>query len=416
MSLFRDKGSLEVDRLGVDVVSRVEEADRLRRVLSGVESGFLPKLIGVYGPPGCGKTLVCRRICGEFGERVKDRFRFVYLNVGQVRTIFSCANSLLVAVGGVRRVGRFGLDGVMDEFWDGVRGWEGDVKRFMLVCLDEADRLFLDRRGDPSGFLYRLIRSQDRLEGSGINLSLLMISNSSIWDVWELDARVRSSMSVEEIFFRPYRLKDMKEILRGRCVEAFNLGVVDEGVIGRIAEGAAGRSKDVRRMIDLLRVCGEIAEAQGASKIDVNHFYQACDDADLDHYTTVFKDLPKIGVDLLYALAYLSEFRDVSSPSTSLVYQTCSSMEGTEKVSYRHVASVLKELEVMGLIGGRSISRGSEGRSSELWLKVPVQTILEYMQSDWRDVGGHLQRNLQEWRATKEWEQRRRQRSRRSGI
>jgi hypothetical protein len=91
-------------------------------------------------------------------------------------------------------------------------------------------------------------------------------------------------------------------------------------------------------------------------------------------------------------------------------------MEGTEKVSYRHVASVLKELEVMGLIGGRSISRGSEGRSNELWLKVPVQTILEYMQSDWRDVGGHLQRNLQEWRATKEWEQRRRQRSRRSEI
>ena len=62
-------------------------------------------------------------------------------------------------------------------------------------------------------------------------------------------------------------------------------------------------------------------------------------------------------------------------------------------MSYRRVAGVLKELEVMGLIGGRSISRGSEGRSNELWLKVPVQTILEYMQSDWRDVGGHLQKN-----------------------
>ena len=113
-------------------------------------------------------------------------------------------------------------------------------------------------------------------------------------------------MGVEEIFFRPYRPKDMREILRGRCVEAFNPGVVDEGVIGRIAEGAAGRSRDVRRMIDLLRVCGEIAEAQGASKIDVSHLYEACDDADLDHYTTVFNDLPKIGVDLLYALACLN--------------------------------------------------------------------------------------------------------------
>lgn len=49
MRLFRNKGALEVDRMGVSVVGRVAEAKRLRRILSGVDDGFLPKVIGVYG-------------------------------------------------------------------------------------------------------------------------------------------------------------------------------------------------------------------------------------------------------------------------------------------------------------------------------------------------------------------------------
>lgn len=58
MGLFKDKAALESDRPDVDLVGRAAEAERLRGILSGVESGFLPKLIGVHGPSGSGKTLV----------------------------------------------------------------------------------------------------------------------------------------------------------------------------------------------------------------------------------------------------------------------------------------------------------------------------------------------------------------------
>jgi len=47
---------------------------------------------------------------------------------------------------------------------------------------------------------------------------------------------------------------------------------------------------------------------------------------------------------------------------------------------------VLKELEVMNLIGGRTVSRGRGGCSSEVCLKVPARTILEYLGIDWKRI------------------------------
>ena len=56
--------------MNVTVVGRLREIDRLRGILSGVNSRFLPKLVSVYGPPGIGKTFVVRRIC----ENCKTQF------------------------------------------------------------------------------------------------------------------------------------------------------------------------------------------------------------------------------------------------------------------------------------------------------------------------------------------------------
>jgi cell division control protein 6 len=386
MGLFREKSALELDRLSVEVVSRGEEAGRLRKILDGVESGFLPKVIGVHGPPGSGKTLVSRRVCEEFEKNSGGRFRFVYVNLGEVRTVFSCANRLVRALGGSWRSGRYGLDGVMEEFWRNVLDWHGEGRRFLLLCLDEADHLFIDRRGDPSGFLYRLVRSQDRLEGSGISLSLLTISNSPLFEIWDLDARVRSSMGFEEIFFKPYSKEELKGILTNRCSEAFNPGVVDPAVIDACVSYTAEQSRDVRRMIDLLRFCGEVAEAGNAAAVSMEHYYQAVKRVEADHYTTLFHGLADLQLELLHHLAFLAEIDGVSAPSTNQLYDQYKKATGKDTRSYRALAGVLKELEVMNLVGAKTVSKGRGGRSNEVWLKIPAEAVLDYTRPDWRDI------------------------------
>ncbi|OGD54639.1 hypothetical protein A3K80_06475 [Candidatus Bathyarchaeota archaeon RBG_13_38_9] len=385
MSIFKDKGALELDRLSVEVAGRSSEASRLRGILSSVNDGFLAKLVSVFGPPGSGKTLVVRSVCQDFEVASAGSFRFLYVNLGEVKTVFGCANRLLAILGVDLKAGRFGLDGVMEAFWSKVHEWRGEGRRFLLICFDEADRLFLDERGDPSGFLYRLVRSQDRLEGSGINLSLLMISNSPVSEIWELDGRVRSSMGLEEIFFKPYSREELGEILEKRCVEAFNPSVVDRGVVEACVNYTAEQSRDVRRMIDLLRVCGEVCEAQGDLKIEIKHFNEALKRFEMDHYKILFGGMADLQLELIHTMAWLNEFDSIVSSSTEEIFQAYKKSVGEKALSYRRVSSVLKELEVMNLIGTRKISRGRGGQRNEVWLTIPAETVLDFTRPDWRE-------------------------------
>ena len=52
--------------------------------------------------------------------------------------------------------------------------------------------------------------------------------------------------------------------------------------------------------------------------------------------------------------------------------------------SYRRISGVLKEMEVMNLVGIRNVSKGRGGRNNEVWLKIPAQAILERTRAEWK--------------------------------
>ena len=396
MPLFKNKGALNLDRLTVEVVGRKDEAERLSNILKGTEQGYLPKVISVFGPPGSGKTLVTRRVCGDYEKESGGIFKSIYVNLGEAKTVFSAANSILTAVGGTPKSSRVGLDGVMNDFWQKVRDQGQAGMKFLLVGLDEADRLFLDIRGDPSGLLYRLVRSENRLEGSGVRLSLLVISNMLVWDYWELDGRVKSSMGTEEIFFSPYSKAELKQILLNRSNEAFASGVVKEDVIDRLVDYTANQSKDVRRMVDLLRISGEIAEANAEKRIEEKHCDQGVKRIEVDYFETLLNRLPDVQVRLLYILAWFKEIENSPIVTTSQIfqkYQEITSDKGS--LSYRRVADILKEIEVMNLIDSRTVSKGRVGYGREVWLKIPTEPILDHVKPDWREIK-ELKRGIEE--------------------
>ena len=83
------------------------------------------------------------------------------------------------------------------------------------------------------------------------------MSNRQLHD-YPLEERVRSRLDESEIYFPPYKGRDVLEILRKRAEKAFDDNV-DEKVLYECAFLSSRESGDCRHALQLLRKAGEVA-------------------------------------------------------------------------------------------------------------------------------------------------------------
>ena len=122
----------------------------------------------------------------------------------------------------------------------------------------------------------------------------------------EIDPRVRSSLSEEEIIFPPYNAIQLQDILKKRAEFAFKEEVLQEGVIAKCAAYAAREHGDARRALDLLRVAGELAERENSNKILLKHIDEANNKIEKDKILDVITSEPKQFQYVLHSIIQLS--------------------------------------------------------------------------------------------------------------
>ena len=81
-----------------------------------------------------------------------------------------------------------------------------------MLVLDELDALFMDKRGKPSDFIYKLVVLEERLYQKGLLMSMVGISNNVMTE-YDLDDRVRSRIGSSEVFFEAYSKPSRSEYL-----------------------------------------------------------------------------------------------------------------------------------------------------------------------------------------------------------
>ncbi|MDI6655316.1 MAG: cell division control protein Cdc6, partial [Candidatus Hydrothermarchaeota archaeon] len=178
------------------------------------------------------------------------------------------------------------------------RGWGADeYYRFFgktlddrggifIVVLDEVDKLV----PESENVLFNLTRANDHIL-SNAEISLIGISNDlKFYD--GLDPRIKSSMCQREIIINPYTAPQLEKILAQRAKEAFNKGILANGAISLCASLAAQEHGDARKAIDLLRLAGELAEAENAKKIDEKYVRAAREELEKSRVKEVIKGLP----------------------------------------------------------------------------------------------------------------------------
>jgi orc1/cdc6 family replication initiation protein len=375
-TVFQDKAVLSPTYLPPEWVGREDEERQLAQwVFQGVRDGSLPPMIRVYGGPGTGKTMVVQHVLDQYQtHRGDDAFQSVYVNVKQCRTVVSAANALLAAMNGNRIPPNLGLDRIMHEFWTTLRSrGESHESLYLALILDEVDSLAMDRHYDPSDFLYQLLRYQQILHEPRIQLMLVTIANSPAQFEAMLDGRVRSSMGSTELIFQPYDPATLEVILADRVADAFHPDVMDRDLI-QILAWQGELSGDVRKALDVLQRCGEIANKR-ATTITFDLMIEALQQVSRDNIHQILAGLPYAEQAILRNIAQLTLSRPETTTRAVFTHykQHTFSVVGLKE---SRVYDIITQLATLGLISTWPRAQGGGGYEKVIRLNRDPEAVL----------------------------------------
>lgn len=373
--IFKNKSLLQINYKPEEIPHRDEQIKQIASILAPVLRGEKTSNLFLYGKTGTGKTLSVQYVRDELLKRTnKDsdfELKIEYLNCKLKKisdTEYRILAELINKLGGEVPATGLPTQAVYSKFIDTI----DSEKQLIVLILDEIDQTVKKISND---FLYNLTRLNSEL--SKTQICIVGISNNLTF-LDELDPRVRSSLSEEEIVFPPYNAIQLQDILNKRSKEAFKEGVVEEGVIAKCAAFAAREHGDARRALDLLRIAGELAERDNSSKILLKHIDEANDKIERDKILDVISSEPRQFQLVLYSIIQLAEKMKNESFFTGDVYnyyQDLCMKYKTEVLTQRRVSDIIQEFDMLGIINVRVISKGRGGRMREIKLAITNNII-----------------------------------------
>lgn len=361
-SIFRNKDVLSTNFHPEDILHREDQINELASILAPCLKGNDPSNVFIYGTVGTGKTLVTKHVCDELlnvSESSSKDLEVLYINCKMRKvadTEYRLSAKLARELGAEVPSTGLPTDAVYDRFFKALEKKNGVV----IIVLDEIDAL-VRKIGDD--FMYNLTRINDDLDNTKV--SLVGISNDLNF-VEYIDARVKSSLSEEEIIFPPYDGMELKKILKQRCDEGFNEDVLGDGVISKCSALAASEHGDARRAIDLLRVAGELAERSDSENVTTAHVDMAQNKIEKDRVIEAVRSQPKHSQIILYTIINMSNEGKVHTGDVYDRYKDYAKKAGTKPLTQRRVSDLIAELDMLGVINAKVVSKGRYGRTRKI--------------------------------------------------
>lgn len=375
-SLFKDKSVLQTNYTPESIPHRDKQIEQVASILAPILRGERASNLFVYGKTGTGKTLSIQYVRDELLKRSKEAgvdIRIEYLNCKLKKvadTEYRILAALIELLGG--KVADTGLPTsvLYQKFTELI-----DIKKQTLVVIfDEIDQAI---KKIDDNFLYTLTRLNSELSKSQI--SLIGISNDVTF-LENIEPRVRSSLGEEEIVFPPYNAVQLIDILSERCNQAFKENAVSEGVIQKCAGFAAREHGDARRALDLLRIAGELTEREGKYNITEEYIDQANAKIEKDKILDIVETEPRQFQVVLYSILQLnkqekSENINFFTGDIFNLYQEICNKIKIEILTQRRVSDIIGEIDMLGLINAKVISKGRHGRTREVKLSIPSNLL-----------------------------------------
>lgn len=375
---YLDKGNIYKNREVLlhtykpnDLLHRRDEIESIAAILAPAIHNETPSNILIYGKTGTGKTTSVAYVgtalvstCQKMGKTCN----VIYINCQIIDTQYRVLGFI---AGELEKLG----SKASDKFRSGIpkTGWATDqlyteLKNMIdtiggvnVIVLDEIDKL-VKKSGDET--LYSLTRFNSDLKNAKI--SIIGISNDLRFTEF-LDPRVLSSLSEEEKVFNPYNALQLRDILKQRADIAFVDGALEDEVIPLCAALAAQEHGDARRALDLLRESGDLANREKADKVTERHVKNAQQKIETDTLSDCVSSLPTQSKAVLFSMLLLNSNKQAfTTGEVAQTYREVANVLDLDVLTHRRITDLINELQMLGIINSRVISRGRYGRTKEM--------------------------------------------------
>lgn len=387
--IFKDKSILQSTYKPERIPHRDEYLKDIAKILAPALRNEKPSNIFIYGKTGTGKSLCVNHVLNKMKNVAGVReipLQIISINCKLKKvadTEYRILLEILKELGKVMPSTGIATNDLYKELYIAM----DSEKRTILLVLDEIDTL-IKKAGDE--ILYNLTRINPELKQSEI--TIVGITNDlTVMDT--VDARVKSSLSEEEIVFLPYNALQIQDILNDRAIGAFRENVLEEEVIPRCAGYTAREHGDARRALELLRFAGELAEREGSEKVMPSHIENADRKTERNRIIDIIKSQPKQFQLVTYSIVKTSirekhnlvtnkKSTMIEPTTTGEVYDYYNKLAkdlGIPTLSLRRISDIIIELEVLGLINFKIVSKGRYGRTRFITIGLPKTLYSEVL-------------------------------------
>lgn len=362
---------------------RENEINNLASIFVPALRDETPSNVFIYGKTGTGKTAVIKHIGKQLIQKGRDTGRkvnFIYINCEVVDTQYRLLQNI--------------ANHFIDEWSERIpfTGWPTDevftkLKQMIekqggvtVIILDEVDKL----KGDEA--LYNLSRINSDLVNSKV--SIVGISNDLKFTEF-LDPRVKSSLGEENVIFPPYDASELQDILAQRIELALKPNSIDADVVPLCSALAAQEHGDARRALDLLRMSAELAERGKALHITKKHVRLAQNKIEVDRVNEVVRTLPTQSKLLLLSILLQEKYNEKNKSAGAIttgevyeIYKDLCKKTRTDVLTQRRVTDLVSELDMLGIINARVISKGRYGRTRDIKVSSSRDSIMDLLKED----------------------------------
>jgi cell division control protein 6 len=350
-TLFQDINVFDPDYYPHNYNFRDTQMEAMAMSIRPAMRGGKPSNAVVLGSPATGKTTAIRKVF-ELVEKNTEKVVCVYINCQLHTTRFGIFSQIHKKIfGHIPPETGVPFSRIYDKI---MKELQKDGKA-LVVALDDINYLFQSKNANK--VVYDLLRAYE--EYPGVKSSIFAIL-SDLEFKYAFDKNVNTVFIPQEIIFPLYTYSEIESILRDRVNKGFFPDVISDDIIEQIAMYTLDNG-DLRVGINLLRSCGNFAEADASREITQEHFDKAIDSLVSVNVSETLKSLNDSEKDILKFVSD-NEGRYTSGELAKMYKQET----GT---SYSSFNRTIDKLEFVRLIDTKYTGKGAVGNSREIILR-----------------------------------------------